>query len=127
MERVGPVFRVEKASVRAPEDFIRGMRPLSGEKSLIYFTFLKRIRRSVLPCMMNQPVHVLPEEVIGAGVAEKAKTGLIGESTTALKIDAADCFRRGIEQEPDSFLTAPGRLHRQFSLGDIFGDSGAAV
>ena len=54
---------------------------------------------------VNQPMHVLPNQLLFPLVAENAQASWVAKGALSLQVDAVDGFRRGIQQELELIFT----------------------
>lgn len=68
---------------------------------------------------MHDGVHVGSEKVAGVGQAQQAQAGGVAEDTVAVKVDAVNPLRRGIEQQPESLLALEQCLFRARAVSNF--------
>jgi hypothetical protein len=111
-DRVRSVFRGERRAVRPPEVLVIDVCPLATAERLVDPAVLLVVGRAVGPAVVDQLVHVPPQQVLGPRVAEQAQAGRVAEGAAAPGVDAVDRLARRFQEQPRALLAGPGAAAR---------------
>ncbi len=106
-QRIGPVLGREALTVGPPDDFISDVYSFALYEGLIDPAVFHGIRLSTWPCVVNQRMHILAQQIFIAFVAQHVHAGRIGERAVACEVDAVDPLAGGVEQSADQLLVMP--------------------
>ena len=114
-----PVLGGKAGSVGPPKNLVVDMNTYPCSDRLIDAAFVDGKGRSVGMAVMDQPVHVLSQQIVLGLVSQQTYAGRIAERAIAVQVDSIDSLGGGIEQQPQLFLFLLQQLVGLLAFGHL--------